>query len=375
MTDTFDPLAAWDALDQGATVEEAAGSLAVEGFIPADRPIIYRHYKPFVEAANSFVWEAQQTKRVYTGIPDFDAEMRGIGPGHLGVIIGYSHSGKTLLMHHILRSNRDKRVAWFSPDEPATLLLTKLTSLTTGVPAKELEARVAMDDKEAIGLLRATALDEFPNLVVYDKQLTASVLHDGYREACDVWGDAADLVVIDYVDLVQVGEQAPAKFDFLKGFVSDEKVPMWAIHQTSRSAGGEGRAMTISSGNYGGEQHATFMIGVRRKKSALMAELAELRVKQLRGSDVSERIDEIEHDLAIHNYTLTANVVKNKRPGGQLVDEIDFEMGLSTGRLFQLQPGDLPQQYLKQLKRMPQPIAPAVRTTTPHWTEESMFDD
>jgi RecA/RadA recombinase len=344
---------------------------------------VYRHYRPFVDAAHRFVKEAQQTKRFYTGIPQFDEEMRGIGPGHLGEIVGYSHSGKTLVMLHILRHNADKRIAMFIPDEPDVLVLTKLTSLVTGVPARELEQRVAADDQEAINMLRRTALEEFPNLIVFDKPLTASVMNDGYKEACDVWGAPADFVVVDYVDLVQVGEQAPAKFDFLKGFVALNEVPMWAIHQTSRSAGAEGRAMGISSGNYGGEQHATFMIGVRRKKSSLMAELNELRVKAQRNPNseaIQERIAELQHDLAIHEYTLTANLVKNKRPGGQLVDEIDFEMALSTGRIYQMEEGDLPRQYLNAVRSNPRlhqrtvaPAAPKNPPTAPTWTEVEMF--
>ena len=213
-----------------------------------------------------------------------------------------------------------------------------------------MEEKVGAGDQESINLLRQTALEEFPNLIVFDKPLTSTVLHDGYKEACDVWGEAADIVVVDYVDLVQGPETVPAKFDILKSFVSIHETAMWAIHQTSRSGGSEGKAITISSGNYGGEQHATMMIGVRRKVSALMAEIGEQRVKLMRNPTeaTAERIVDLEHDLAIHQYTLTANVVKNKRPGGTLVDEIDFELAQSTGRIHQLAEGDLPQQYLRR---------------------------
>lgn len=339
-------LAAWNTYeDQPLDDNDDAGHAV-------DEPS-YRHYRPLVSAADTFIREAQDTKRVYTGILEMDEAMRGLSPGHLGVIVGYSHSGKTQLLLHILRNNREARVAWFSPDEPATLFLAKLASITHNIPARDLEARVAQGDREAIELLVQVATDEYPNLILFDKTLTPNVLYDGYEEACDVWGGTGDFVVVDYVDLVQGGgDIAPAKFDILKSFVSDKNVGMWAIHQTSRSGGAEGRAMTISSGNYGGEQHATMMIGVRRKKSAIMAQLAEERVALLKkpGSEaIQERIDQLEHDLAIHEYTLTANLVKNKRPGGGLVDEIDFELALSTGRLYRLEDGDLPRQYRNKM--------------------------
>jgi len=320
-----------------------------------------KHYKPFSAAADAFVHEAQNTKRFYTGIRKFDDEMRGISPGHLALIVGYSHSGKTLLLLEMLRSNPKARIAWWEPDEPNTLTLAKLASLVHGIPARELEQKVAQGDKEAISLLRSVAEEHFPNLIVFDKSLTPSALNDGYKEACDVWGDSADITIVDYVDLVMGAEVVPQKMDILKSFVSHNEVGMIAIHQTSRSGGAEGREMTISSGNYGGEQHATMMIGVRRKKAAIMSELIEVRGKLLRNPNseaLNDRREELAHDLRIHEYTLSANLVKNKRPGGSLVDEIDFEMDLSTGRLYELDDGDLPQQYLNTFGAPAEP-APA----------------
>jgi hypothetical protein len=362
-------LSAWSTLESDTGIDPEL----LEADLAAQR-VPYRHYRPFADAADAFVAEAQTTKRFYTGIPQFDEQMRGFGPGHLAIVAGYSHSGKTLLVLHMLRNNKDAKIALFSPDEPATLILTKLTSVTHGIPAWELEARVASGDQDAIRLLRSTALEEFPNLVVFDKTLNRQVLVDGYKEACDVWGDEADVVVVDYVDLIQGVDMVPAKFDILKSFVHEVDSPLVAIHQSSRSSGAGGQEMTISSGNYGGEQHATFMLGVWRKKAAIMAEMAELRVKiQRTGSEAATaRLAELEHDLSIHEYTLTANVVKNKRPGGQLVDAVDFELASSTGRLYQLG-DDLPKQYLNKLRasgqRPPQPAAPS----TPQWTEAEMF--
>jgi hypothetical protein len=360
----FDPENAWAELD--ATTTDTV------------EPIIYtkppKHYRPFSEAADRFIREAQQTKRFYTGIPQFDAEMRGLSPGHLGVVVGYSHSGKTQLVLHMLRNNREANIAWFTPDEPGPLLLTKLTSLTHNIPARILEERVASGDREAIALLRQTAEEEFPNLIVFDKPLTPSVLNDGYKEACDVWGAAADITVVDYVDLVQGPEVVPQKFDILKSFVSVNETAMWAIHQTSRSGGAEGKAMTISSGNYGGEQHATMMIGVRRKVSAISAEIGEQRVKMLRNPTeaTAERIKELEYEMGIAAFTLTANVVKNKRPGGGLVDEIDFEIAMSTGRIFQLANGDLPQQWLRRNQQQGTPPAPVA--AVPNYTETELWE-
>jgi hypothetical protein len=41
---------------------------------------------------------------------------------------------------------------------------------------------------------------------------------------------------------------------------------------------------------------------------------------------------------------VTINLLKNKRPAGQLVDDVDFELNAMTGRLRELN-GELPRQY------------------------------
>jgi hypothetical protein len=331
-----------DILDVDAALD-AWGALEVQ---PPSRE--YRHYRPLVDAAHAFIREAQDSDRIFLGIPEFDREIRGIGKGHLCVFVGYSHSGKTLLVLQALRHNRDKRVALYIPDEPAPLVLAKLASMVSGVPAVELERRVASGDPDAISLMERVALEEFPNLVVFDKPLVPGDMERSWEEVSEVWGAPPELLVVDYVELIQSGETVQAKFDWLKAFGSRHEVPTIALHQTSRSAGADGRKMTISSGSFGGEQHATFQIGVRRKKSGLMAELIEQQEKFAKtGSDAAaEKIESIKFDLKIHEYTLTANLVKNKRPGGFTVDDIDFELEVDTGRLWPLANGDLPKQYL-----------------------------
>lgn len=336
----MEPLSAEDALKAWATAES-----------PTPTAKSYEHYRPLADAATAFVKEAQDQHRIYTGMRVLDDQMRGIGKGHLCLIVGYSHSGKTQVLLSWLRHNRDKRIAMFIPDEPAPLVLTKLTAVTHKVSARDLEARVANNDRDAIDMLRRTATDEFPNLAVFDKPLTPSVLERGYNEVTDVWGAEPDLVIVDYVDLVQAGDTAQSKFDLLKGFGSRHEVPMIAIHQTSRSSGAEGKRLTISSGNYGGEQHATFLIGVRRKRAAIMAEIDLQREKAERGSEAAyDKIAELEHDAHIHQYTMTVSLLKNKRPGGGLVDEFDLEIDQDTGALYELPKGELPSQHLYNIE-------------------------
>jgi hypothetical protein len=354
-------------------VDAEAAWATFESPTPAEAPSKqYEHYRPLADAATAFVKEAQDSHRIYTGMQVLDDQMRGIGKGHLCLIVGYSHSGKTQVLLSWLRHNRDKRIAMFIPDEPAPLVLTKLTAVTHKVSARDLEARVASNDREAIDMLRRTATDEFPNLAVFDKPLTPSVLERGYNEVSDVWGAEPDLVIVDYVDLVQAGETAQSKFDLIKGFGSRHEVPMIAIHQTSRSSGAEGKRLTISSGNYGGEQHATFLLGVRRKRSAIMAEIDLQRERAERGSEAAyDKIAELEHDAHIHQYTMTVSLLKNKRPGGGLVDEFDLEIDQDTGALYELNHGELPSQHLYAVERERDLRRDSVPAT---WEQQKMYE-
>lgn len=310
----------------------------------------YRHYVPLSEAAHSYVrWAQNPDERVYLGIEPIDNEMRGIAPGELSMMLGYSHGGKTLVLLHALRNNRDKKIALFIPDEPKTLVLTKLTCMHHNIDARLLEQRVAEDDTQAIDLLRQTAEEDFPNLAVFDQPLLPADMERAYGEVCDVWNSKPDLVVVDYLELVEAGEQVPEKAGFLKGFGRRHDIPMLVLHQTSRTSGADGRKLTISSGAYGGEQQATSIIGVRRKKYEIAAEIQELREKLDRNHSekAQERLEMLMYDSRIHEYTISLSLLKNKRPGGTLVDDVDFELDTKTGRLWELKDGELPDQYLR----------------------------
>ena len=314
---------------------------------PVAPPPEYRMYSPLSDAADSFVrWAQSPQERIHLGIPQIDAELRGIAPGEIAMMLGFAHGGKTLVLLHALRKNRDKHIALFIPDEPKQLVLTKLTCIHHRIDARELEARVAADDQDAINLLRQTAEEDFPNLAVFDQPLTASDMERAYGELCDVWGQVPELVVVDYLDLVEAGETVPDKATFLKGFGRRHDIPMLVLHQTSRTAGADGKKMTMSSGSYGGEQQATSIIGVRRKKYQIAHEINELieKLDRSHSERSQDRLDYLRMEARIHEYTVTVSLLKNKRPAGQLVDDIDFELDATTGRLTELN-GELPKQY------------------------------
>lgn len=326
---------------------------------PAEPPLPPKasSFRPLSEAADDFVrWAQTPEQRVMLGIPDLDAEMRGLAPGELCLIIGYSHSGKTLTLLEILKNNRDKRVIYFCPDEPRPLTLVKLTCVLHGMRARELEQRIQADDQEAVDLLRRTASESYPHLAVFDQSVGLADMERALGEVTDEWGASPHLVVFDYLELLGGGAgDVPSQAAAIKSWGRRHDVPLLVLHQTSRSSGAEGKRLTMSSGAYGGEQQATHIVGVRRKVFELEAEINELSEKLDRaGSASSERMmEQLEyqrHLARIHTHTLTVSLLKNKRPDASRLPEIDYEIERGTGRITRLEDGYLPLQYLQEVR-------------------------
>ena len=103
--------------------------------------------------------------------------------------------------------------------------------------------------------------------------------------------------------------------------------------------------MTISSGAYGGEQQATHIVGVRRKRFEIEGHIRDLQEKLDKATNterIMSKIEELQYELRIHMDTLTLNLVKCKRPAGNLLDDMDYLIESGTGRLKRLENGVLP---------------------------------
>ena len=295
------------------------------------------YYKPLTEAVTEFVhWAQTPDERIYLGFEAIDRQMRGLAPSEMLLINGYSHSGKTMFLMGILNKNRDKRVVYFCPDEPRTLTLVKLACIANGIHAVELEEAISENKEEAIKILRDTATRQFPNLAVFDQPMTLSDMEKAMGETSEILGKP-DLMVFDYLELLQGGgEDVPSKANTIKAFGKRHHIPLIVLHQSSRSSGADGRKQTISSGAYGGEQQASHIIGVRRKKFEIQSQVQEIQEKLAKGTATErllERLDTLRYDERIHDNTVTLNLVKCKRPASILLDDMDYEIQLGTGRL------------------------------------------
>lgn len=316
-----------------------------------------RYYKPLADAALEYErWATTPNERILLGIDPIDMATGGIARGHLALLIGHSHNGKTQVLLHCLRhicAGGGSDVLYFCPDEPRTLTLSKLVAVHHNIPTWRLEEGIAHGDREMTDLLHTTATEDFKNLTVYDMPLVPLDLEAAYNEWCQINGKEPALVVVDYLDLIEAGETIPDKANYIKAFGRRHDIPLLCLHQTSRSAGADGKELTISSGSYGGEQQATLMLAVRRKRYELQARIRELREKNERthSERIADEISFLEREQAVHQYTLTISLVKNKLRSNTLVPETDFEIDTDTGRLYPMRQDELPAQYLREIGR------------------------
>jgi len=299
------------------------------------------YYKPLSDAADEFIKFAESPHlRVFTGIEQFDECIRGVAPGELCLINGFAHSGKTVFATEILMANRDVPTVLFTPDETRPAVLTKLAAADTGVGAQELERRIQRQDKEAKDLLISVA-EKYQQLAVYDESVGLHQMDVMFEEAGEAFGSAPRAVIFDYAEQLNEATDTKGKIDELKRWGKRHNVALFLLHQTSRTAGSGGKALGIDSGSFGGEQQATFMIVVRRKINFFMDQLQQLEAKIANATNPKmiqnwqDRMTEIlQIEIPRHRDTVSAKLVKNKRPPMELTNEIDFNIDKTTGRLF-----------------------------------------
>ncbi len=308
----------------------------------APPPTMHRLYRPLSDAVDEYVQSARnRDHRILTGLQPFDDAMRGLGPKELCVVVGFSHAGKTLFATQTMLHNHERRMVLFTPDETRVLVLLKLASLVTGVSAERLEDLIALGDPHGERLVRQGA-DHFPHLAVYDDVSDYTKMHRGCDEAAAEFGGEPELVLFDYASLftgagTEDGGDTAAKIDAIKAWGKDRDVPLMLMHQSSRSAGKGGQAVTIDSGAYGGEQQAMFVVGVRRKREQYAAQVRELEAKLIsapsKADQIREQIGVAQWEYDAHQSTVTLNLPKNKRPPSRLVDDVDYTLDRDTGRL------------------------------------------
>lgn len=283
----------------------------------------YQYVRPFTTAADGLIDYAQNPEgRFMLGVRDIDAMTRGFGRGELIYVTGRAHSGKTQVVLNAISNNPTKRVLLFTPDEVSELVLSKLVSMHYGISAEDVEAEIRAGNQSTIDMVRKAAAHDFKNLLVIDDSLTLGQMARAYDEACDWWGGPADLVIVDFLELIPGEDGADgvvAKSQALKRWTKQANVPVLCLHQASRSSGNRGQSAGMNAMRYGGETEAIMVLEVYRKRE-------------------DESLDAFDRNR--HANTLTVNLCKNKRPPSKK-GEVDLFIDPNNGQIRPMRDEDL----------------------------------
>jgi len=282
----------------------------------------YSFIRPFDLAAASYVRQVQDDDRFYLGLTDIDLLTRGHSRGDLTFVTGRPFSGKTQLVLNAVNYNSSAHGIIFTPDETAEMVLAKLVGIRYGVDAKQLEERILTADPETIKLIHHVAAVDFSRLIVVDAGLSIDQMGQAVTEAEDHWQQPIDYAVYDYLELLP-GDTGfngvTAKAQAMKRWTKLANVPMICLHQAKKGDSGRGESVGISDMRFGGDDAATAILGVYRKRE-------NQKLTQL------ERLG--------HKNTVTVNVAKNKRPP-MLTGETDLYLHPETGLIRSLTKADL----------------------------------
>lgn len=290
----------------------------IESALEALKPS-FKYVKPLSRAADSLLEVISDTGDKYLlGLPSIDLLTRGFGPKELVLVVGGAHAAKTQLALTSILHNRSKRVLLLSLDDPAEMVLVKLLAMYTGVPNDAFELEIRNGSETAPEQLKEFARNTMSNLIVVDDSLNMSGVTQAVEEATEYWGAPPQMVILDYLQLlasdgdVEATSHVAAQADSIKRWIKNKPFPIMVLHQGSRHAAKPGKPIGIQSGSYGGEQQATFILGVSRRKD-------------------DEDLDE--QDRRRHQDTVTITVPKNKRAGGRTgpYDGIDHFLVGATG--------------------------------------------
>lgn len=288
---------------------------------PAPTATSYKFADPITTATQPLLDVLQHDDETFEfGILDIDVYLRGLRAKEACVITAFPHSGKTSLLLTAICNNPDKRVLFLSLDDPREMVLQKLVCMTHQLKGTEFEAAVRENDEEMVALLRSTPEQRFENLLVSDASMTIEDLPIAVSEAADYWGAGPQVVMLDYVGLlggkggsVEDGfSSVSTRMKELKAFAKSLPCPFIVVHQGTRGGAKPGTRITMTSMAFGGEQEATMVIGLRRKR------------------DDEERDATERHRL---RNTVTVDIPKLKRIGGRLTgpEGIDLFLDPNNG--------------------------------------------
>jgi len=314
--------------EQPVALDEAEIEARLQGFDlrPADQP--YRFFQPTHTAVDRWVeYAAGSQDRFFLGLKEIDNKMRGVWPSDVLVVTGRAHSGKSaVLLSAIAKSlheDPDFRAVIFTPDEPETLVVSKLYALLYLQNLADVEEGLQARDPAYIQHINdAKAL--LDRVKIFPTALPFNEMSIALAECEDFWQIRPRFVMIDFLEQLPMASGYEGVSSVLKGvkeWAETENLPVGLVHQSGKSST-RGSSRGMDDGKFNADEYAILQLNVFRKR-----DLAKL--------DDSER--------RIHSVSISLDLCKNKRPPCHITNPpIDYFMDPHCGLVREYYSSDIP---------------------------------
>jgi replicative DNA helicase len=230
------------------------------------------------------IMEDVKRNSVSTGWEVIDELMDGgLGPGELGVVMAPSGIGKSWFLSKIACSalQKGKNVLHYSLELSESYVGQRYTTILTGIQTSEHKERkddIIRKIKSTPGRVR---------IKYYPPQFASSKTIAAHIEKLKQIGFSADLIIIDYADLLKSGNgnrdglyaELGGIYEELRGLSGEMGIPIWTATQTNRAAIEHEVIGADSVGDsYKKVQTADFIMSVSRKTKDKLSNTGRIHI-------------------------------------------------------------------------------------------------
>lgn len=206
-------------------------------------------------------------KRIGTGLQLIDETIGGPAPGELGLIVGRSFTGKSIVAQNIIMNNPEVPSIFFSLEMPAVQVMIRMYSMWANVDARQVQMAI---DRSMIPDNIYEITSAYPMHKIVDAPgISLERMTQGLNDFAQEYGTRPHLVVIDYLELIgrdrtqDTGQGVENIVVGVKDWAKEQNVAVWAVHQANLSTK-IWEPVTEDSARYAGYTQSDFLIGVWR---------------------------------------------------------------------------------------------------------------
>ena len=288
----------------------------------------YRYFQPSHKAVDKWVeYAVGSHDRFFLGLGDIDTKMRGVWPSDVLVVTGRAHSGKSAVLLSAIAKNLnedpDFRAVIFTPDEPETLVISKLYALLYLQNLADVEEALQASDPTHLQHIE-DAKDMLDRVKIFPSAMPFGEMSIALSECEDFWQIRPRFVMIDFLEQLPAASGYEGVSSVLKGvkeWAETENLPVGLVHQSGKSST-RGTSRGMDDGKFNADEYAILQLNVFRKR-----DLAKL-------DDVQRRI---------HSVSISLDLCKNKRPPCHTTNPpIDYFMDPHCGLVREYYESDIP---------------------------------